>query len=218
MDYSPKQQNAKGLPPFWPAGLPPVRPQQYISGYQITVKNSFQPFAENDEVDVADDDGEQQPAEQPTEQPIWSDELEPIVFEDDDNEPEELKRQKSCEAPTHRQRQEHIESNHATYGGWCDICIKARATWAPHRAIKPGEQARRDAEKDGPIICSDYFICQTMRGPCHTLHLSLAGPGVWPRPHSRPRERHNLVSNCLLVKFNQLALGHPLIIQTGRTH
>ena len=73
---------------------------------RVELRNQFQPFAEDD-VEVADDDSGQ-PTE-PTCQPCWSDEVEPIEFEDDDNEPEELKRQKSCEAPTHRQRQEHID-------------------------------------------------------------------------------------------------------------
>ena len=132
-----------------------------MSCYQITVKNRFQ-----SSTDVGDEflvggsseqqrvgDVVQQPTEQPTEQPIWSDEAGPIEFEDDDdNEPEEIKRQKSCEAPTNRQRQEHIESNHATYRGWCEVCIKARAIGAPHRVIKQDEQARKDAERDGPIF------------------------------------------------------------------
>ena len=151
MDYFWQQENQAGLPPFWPAGLPPVRPHHHMSFYQTTVKNRFQPFTDDGDEVLVDGGSEQQPVadvvqqptEQPTEQPIWSDELEPIEFEDDDNEPEELKRQKSCEAPTHRQRQEHIESNHATYRGWCDICIKARATGTPHRTIKQDEQARK---------------------------------------------------------------------------
>ena len=76
--------------------------------------------------------------------------LEPVEFEDD--EPEELRRQKACEAPTDRQRREHIESNHATYRGWCDVCIRARATGTPHAAIKSDIQARKDAEKENIFI------------------------------------------------------------------
>ena len=68
------------------------------------LSNQFQPFAEDEE--VADDNGEQ-PTE-PICQPCWSDEVEPIEFEDDDNnEPEGLKRQRSCEATTHTTPRTH---------------------------------------------------------------------------------------------------------------
>ena len=110
-DYFWQQENHEGLPPFWPARLPPIRPHPCVPTCQTTVKNRFQPFTDDGDVDVAGDDGEQQP----TELPIWSDDVEPIEYEDDDEEPEELTRQKSCEAPANRQHQEHIESNHATY-------------------------------------------------------------------------------------------------------
>ena len=108
MDYSWQQKDEKGLAPFWPAGLPPVRPLQHMPLYQTKVRNRFQPFAENDD-EVLVEEGEQQPAadvaQQAEQQPCWNDDVATIEFEDDDNEPEELKRQKSCEAPTHRQRQ-----------------------------------------------------------------------------------------------------------------
>ena len=142
---------------------------------RVELRNQFLPFA-GDDVEVADDGGGQ-PTE-PTCQPCWSDEVEPIEFEDDDNnEPEELKRQKSCEAPTHRQRQEHIDSNHATYRGWCDICIKARATGTPHRTIKQDEQARKDAEKDGPRIDSEYFYMSNNEKSMPHLALKFSRSG-----------------------------------------
>ena len=70
---------------------------------------------------------------------------------------EELNGQKSSEAPTHEQRRAHIKSNLAMYRGWCDICITARTTGVPHKTIKQDVQARKDAEKDGPIIYPGYF-------------------------------------------------------------
>ena len=88
MVYGLQQQNTESVSPFGPAGLPPVRPHPCVPTGQTTVKNRFQPFTNDGDVDVADDDGEQQP----TELPIWSDDVEPIAYEDDDEEPEELTR------------------------------------------------------------------------------------------------------------------------------
>ena len=56
---------------------------------------------DDDEVVIVD--GEQQPeamdvVQQPSEQPIWSGGVEPTAYEDEDNEPGERKRPKSCEA------------------------------------------------------------------------------------------------------------------------
>ena len=63
MDYSWQQKDEKGLAPFWPAGLPPVRPLQHTSLYQTKVKTRFQPFADNDDGDeVLVEEDEQQPA------------------------------------------------------------------------------------------------------------------------------------------------------------
>ena len=43
------------------------------------------------------------------------DDLEPVEYEDEDDEPEELKVQKTCEAPTERQRREHITEVGVTF-------------------------------------------------------------------------------------------------------
>ena len=174
MDDHSQREDATCVSPFWPAGLPPVRPQPF---YQTKTHNRFQPFTDDGE-EVLIDEGEQRTAEQQTEQPIWKDDVEPIEYEDeDDNEPEEFKRQKSCEAPSNLQRQEHIESNHATYRGWCDVCIKARATGTPRRLTKQDEHARKYAERDGPIIYSAYFYMSTNENSMPHLAFKLSRSG-----------------------------------------
>ena len=120
-------------------------------------RNRFQPFAgegDEEEVVIQEPQAINQEPEQANLEPN-EDNVEPIEYEDD--EPEELKMQKTCEAPTNKQRREHIESNHATYRGWCDVCINARATGTPHAIIKADAGAKKEAERLGPRIYTDYF-------------------------------------------------------------
>ena len=98
----------------------------------------MQPFA-GDEHD--EDVQPAQPAQPEPAQPQQDDvskleDIEPIEYEDD-GDPEELKRQKTCEAPTQAQRREHIESKHTVNRGLWYVCIKARATGTPHAIIQP---------------------------------------------------------------------------------
>ena len=118
-------------------------------------RNRFQPFAgdgDDEEVVIQEPQAINQ---QPEQANVESNEanLEPIEYEND--EPEELNMQKTCEAPTNKQRGEHLESNHATYRGWCDVCIKARATGTPHAIIKADAEAKKEAGELGPRIYAD---------------------------------------------------------------
>ena len=115
------------LSPFRQAGLPPVRPNL---NYEHC--NRFAPFDEDGEAVPSNEpctaSGTNNPvipespfiqSSQPSSQQKTDEELEPLEYEDqEDDEPEELIRQKECEAPTEGQRREHIESNHSTYRGW----------------------------------------------------------------------------------------------------
>ena len=146
MDRSTRSKGPYKFLPFWPAGLSPVRPVNFEH------RNQFQPFADElgDEENLNREPVQEQSASaEPIEEPV-----EPFEYEDD--EPEELKVQKTCEAPTNKQRREHIESNHATYRGWCDVCIKARSTGTPHAIIKAEAEAKKEAERLGPRVYTDY--------------------------------------------------------------
>ena len=180
MDECQEQENSICSPPFRQAGLSLVRPNPICEH-----SNRFQPFADDDDAGPLNEPGSasglsdpliQEPqltqsseASKPSDQVGGNiegqdEDLEPVEFEDD--EPEELRRQKACEAPTDRQRREHIESNHATYRGWCDVCIRARASGTPHAVIKSDIQARKDAEKEGIEFIQIIFIWVQMRSQC----------------------------------------------------
>ena len=115
---------------------------------------------------------------QPSSQQKTDGELELLEYEDqEDYEPEELRRQKECEAPTERQRREHIESNHSTYRDWCDVCIKARATGTPHAVIKSDLAARREAEREGPRFYSDFYYMSSDETSMPMLALKFSRSG-----------------------------------------
>ena len=137
-------------------------------------RNQFQPFAGEGDADEVIIQEPEVVTQFPTDPNVTQvptepkdDNVEPIEYEDD--EPEELKIQKTCEAPTNTQRREHIESNHATYRGWCDVCIKARATGTPHAIIQSDLEARKEAEKLGPRIYTDYYFMSTDETICDII-------------------------------------------------
>ena len=61
-------------------------------------------------------------------------------------ESEEFKRSRAAAEPTRRQREEHLEQNHAVYKPWCEICVQSRGLGTQHRRRKR-KQAAEDAEE-----------------------------------------------------------------------
>ena len=73
--------------------------------------------------------------------------------EEETSEPEELKRVTACRKPTRRQIEDHEDENHSAFREWCEVCLAARGTGAPHRRRRGVVQE----EQEGPHIMSDYF-------------------------------------------------------------
>ena len=84
---------------------------------------------------------------------------------DDDSEEDfeanaEFRQIQRVNKPTAQQVQQHEDENHAVYRNWCEVCVASRGL---------GQQKRRDKRalaekaKEGPKVCSDYFLCQPMK-------------------------------------------------------
>lgn len=86
-------------------------------------------------------------------------------------ESEEFKRSRAAAEPTRRQREEHLEQNHAVYKPWCEICVQSRGLGTQHRRRKR-KQAAEDAE--GPRIFSDFFFMSTEEDSVPMLALKFS--------------------------------------------
>ena len=63
--------------------------------------------------------------------------------EESEDQPEELRRVLEAPQPTELERQKHSKMNNAVFAPWCDVCVKAEGTRAPHRRQTNKELAKQ---------------------------------------------------------------------------